>query len=468
VSDAQGRFALSRLVPGAYDVTASKAGYVRLSYGQRRIFETAIALTLAPGATLNLSMTLPRSGVIVAKVVDATGEPLVGFDVSVLRRRFEAGRLVLVNASPYRRPTDDRGEVRLFGLDAGEYYVSARPGVSDFLRNPPRAEGETFFPSTLVADSASPVRVSAGVETTVVITAKIQRLAHITGSIFDSAGAPVTGGSVTMTSYQSNRTGGVPLNRLANGSFAATGLGAGEYVLRVRTDGLEYAEKRFVVAGDDVDGVIVRTMPGATIRGRVLLDDPGATSVDPTALRLRVVGTSLPQSKSVTSIRDDGSFEAVDVTTEGVLRVDSPSGDWFVKHVWVEGRDVADLPVDFHARQTLRDVQIVLTKQVAKISGTALSGRPGEVGRFVAVLFPPDPAFWTAHSRLIAATASDQDGRFEIDGMLSGDYLIAAIESLERGAERDPEVLALLAQQSQHVSLRAGASATVSLRIVEP
>ena len=55
VTDADGRYQLDGLPAGRYTITASKTGFVTVSYGQRRVLESGTPLEIADGETLKKS-----------------------------------------------------------------------------------------------------------------------------------------------------------------------------------------------------------------------------------------------------------------------------------------------------------------------------------------------------------------------------------------------------------------------------
>src|SRR6185436_9913402 len=76
-SDAEGKFELTGLSPGAYTMTANSPGYV-LSESDSSPFHR-------PGETVTL--TLVKGGVITGKVTNSSGEPLVGASVRTIKIR---------------------------------------------------------------------------------------------------------------------------------------------------------------------------------------------------------------------------------------------------------------------------------------------------------------------------------------------------------------------------------------------
>ena len=77
LSDDQGRFEFANLARGRYTVTASKGGYVSLSYGQQRPGDMGQPVELTDRQSFTgIDVRLPRGGVISGRILDEFGEPL--------------------------------------------------------------------------------------------------------------------------------------------------------------------------------------------------------------------------------------------------------------------------------------------------------------------------------------------------------------------------------------------------------
>jgi uncharacterized protein (DUF2141 family) len=126
ISDDQGQFSFSALPAGRYTLTASKAGYVDMTYGAKRPGRPGTPIQLADGQKLDKAhITLPRGSVITGLVVDEHGEPATGTQVRVLRYVMRSGERTLQQVG--QDQTDDRGIYRIFGLQPGEHVVYAVP-----------------------------------------------------------------------------------------------------------------------------------------------------------------------------------------------------------------------------------------------------------------------------------------------------------------------------------------------------
>ena len=227
----------------------------------------------------------------------------------------------------------------------------------------------------------------------------------------------------------------------------------------------EYASRRFQIVGEDIQGALLRTSPGAAMTGRITLDEPGA-GLEPRSVRLEVAAIAInerPMSTGIATVGDDWSFEIRDVMATGALQVKEPTGQWWIKNVSVDGRDVSDMPLDFRPGAFSSDVQLLLTRRAAQLSGIVDSRAPG----VAIVVFPSESTLWTPTTRRIAVASPDQAGHFVIGGLPTGAYQVIAIDGFQRGAERHVATLRTLVGRSDAIQLREGELKTVNLEVVE-
>jgi Carboxypeptidase regulatory-like domain len=126
-TDAQGRFAFTKLPPGRYSLSVSKAGHVSASYGQHRpgAGRPGTPIQLADGQRFEARLQLPRGGAITGTVLDEHAEATPGIPVRAMRYVMQNGQRTLQSAG--NGTTDDRGIFRIFGLQPGSYVVCATP-----------------------------------------------------------------------------------------------------------------------------------------------------------------------------------------------------------------------------------------------------------------------------------------------------------------------------------------------------
>jgi hypothetical protein len=133
ISDSSGRFTISDVPAGRYRFLATHTGYVDQHY-QSSGDDTGAILALQAGQELkDVLFRLTLAAVLTGRVNDEDGEPMALVEVVALRRPTDE-ETEDRDDSPSRRPellpagnaqTDDRGQYRIFGLKAGEYYIKA-------------------------------------------------------------------------------------------------------------------------------------------------------------------------------------------------------------------------------------------------------------------------------------------------------------------------------------------------------
>ena len=116
---------MRELPAGRYAVSAMKAGYVTMQFGQRRPDQSAtgtILDILDDQLVEKILIALPRGGVVTGRILDDFGEPIAGAQVQAQRYRFVNGTRRLSGASS--DSTDDTGHFRIYGLPPGDYVIS--------------------------------------------------------------------------------------------------------------------------------------------------------------------------------------------------------------------------------------------------------------------------------------------------------------------------------------------------------
>lgn len=126
VTDDEGRFVFTQLPAGRYSMTASKAGFVSIAYGAKTAGRAGTPIQLADGQKLESKpIPMPKGGVVTGVVLDEYGEPSPGTPVRALRMVMRTGEKRLESAGT--STTDDRGQYRIYGLQPGQYIVTAQP-----------------------------------------------------------------------------------------------------------------------------------------------------------------------------------------------------------------------------------------------------------------------------------------------------------------------------------------------------
>ncbi|MBA3950081.1 MAG: carboxypeptidase regulatory-like domain-containing protein, partial [Acidobacteria bacterium] len=107
-----------------YMLSASKTGHAPRMWGEHQLPTPPTPLTLAAGQVLEgIDVALAPHLWVSGKILDSDGTPFAGAIVSALRPVFVEDRREMVTVAEII--TNDRGEYRLFGLPAGQYFISA-------------------------------------------------------------------------------------------------------------------------------------------------------------------------------------------------------------------------------------------------------------------------------------------------------------------------------------------------------
>jgi 5-hydroxyisourate hydrolase-like protein (transthyretin family) len=475
MTDAQGRYELTQLPAGTYLLKATRGGYVEMGYGQRRPFERGRPIEMAEGAVLeHIDFAMALGGVVTGRVVDEMGEPVAQAYVSLARRRYVDGERQLIAQSG--TATDDRGEFRIFGVPPGEYVMVAKFEMTDFGARDRVRYVPTYYPGTPVATEAQRVTVAAGQEASgIVIPLARAATTTVRGSVRASGQTPV-GPFIFITARQIGGPSADAPTGMATAasdrSFNIAGLLPGTYLVEARSmwDEKEFASREVVVDGSDVAGVSLVLSEGVTARGRILFDtetppdDLGPSGVFVAATLLDHQSSGMGTRGAPPVAREDWSFELHGLRGRGFIRAGTLNDDWQLKRVRRQGVDVTDTPLDFSS--DIDNIEIQLTNRVTTVSGGVSDDGNAVALDATVIVFADDDGKWGPHSRFIESARPDQRGHFTIRGLPPGKYVAVAVEYLEPGDERDPDLLADWRRHGTSLTLSEGEARTLDLKLI--
>ena len=502
LTDDGGRFELSDLPAGRYSVTASKSGFITLSWGQRRPLQAGTPLQLGDGQQMKgVDFRLPRGGAIAGRISDEDGEPIPGATVRVMRYQYQQGDRRLVQAGGGQ--TDDKGQYRVWGLMPADYYVTATargfggapafgggrfggpggpgPGGGRFgggfgaafsSEEESVAYAPTYYPGVPSVTDAT--RVTLGISQEMLDVSfmlQLVRTARITGKVTNADGTAATNGTVTLTADGSGGAGGgrgqIGINyggRIQwDGAFTIGNVPPGRYVLRARggdDDRPQYSEQPLTVSSGDVSGVVVSLSRGASISGTVQFQSTQLAAPDPTAIRITAPPADQGQfAANAGRVEKDGqfTFDGVPAGSRFIRATGAPRG-WSLKSVIVAGRDVIDTPIEVRAGETIRNVSLVFSDSQTQLSGTVATERGVPVTDYTVLAFPMDQTFWRPQSRYIMTARPDQNGSYQIRGLPPGEYYMALVDPAEQGEWFEPAFLDAHRPGAARISLGEGES----------
>jgi uncharacterized protein (DUF2141 family) len=447
-TDVNGRFEFAGLPAGSYSVSvAPVGGFVPL--------QRAKEATLAEGRTVEMTVRLGRSGAIEGRIQDGNGNGMLGAEVQAVRRLTVGSHTTLdaSGASGASATTNDLGEFRLFNLPPGEYYVVATFDRAPHYRGPVPRVGyaNTYYPGSAALRGARALVVRAGRDRAGVNFALAPcRLARLSITPVDSGGVPLgreTHMSLTRRDDVYLRSSTRQTGRRDDGTFRFDGIQPGDYRLLVATSVLkeEAAYVNVSIGGEDVS-LRVQTNGGANVSGRVVIDgrpaaDGGSQprkvwiSAHPPPGTLGISYTSASRAR----MQGTDRFELAGLRGPMVLYAEVAGGALLSIHR--RGEEIAGKTLEFVGTETLDDVVVELTTQVAQVDVTVTSARArGEPEPVMLILFSEDRKRWhqgsLQYGRTTASPVSDGAGATpsavtRLTRMAPGRYLLAAIHDVD-------------------------------------
>ena len=482
VTDTRGVYELTNVPAGSYSMTATRAGYLTLQYGQRRPREAGRTLEVKAGDTIEgIDLALPKGGVIAGRVTDELGEPAPGVRVEATELRFIRGQRVPVAARI--ATASDTGEYRLSGLEPGAYQVraAAREIWDSDDGKQALTYAVTYYPGVTAAEQPQAVNVPLGQEVSGIDIRLIAgRAARITGVVEAASGEPLADQVVNLDNI--GRTiGGAVMSAQGAGSTRTDKQGAfefpklppGEY-MAYSGDQKNRVAVRVIVSDGDVQHVVLSPRLPTSIRGTVRSDDESPLPFP--AARVRLVPVSAdPQSvlpawgeAREQTIRPDWTFQVTDADGKYLFRMTGLPPDWMLKAVLHGGTDITETPLTVtKGTADVQGMQVVLSRKGARITGNVVD-RPGSPAPDTTVIvFADDPSLWGLASRYVTAVRPDKTGRFTVGGLPAATYRVAALDFVIEGQWEDQEFLRGLHKTAARIQLEEGATGTLKVTVEE-
>jgi hypothetical protein len=391
---------------------------------------------------------------------------------------------------------------QLVGVRVGDALMSTMPQgmISGALA--PRVDSgavlafpTTFYPSATALDTDSGVVVNAGEERSGIdVTVRPVRTANLSGTLSVS-GVPVPTMPIHLLPAGA---GDASLFEVATGAtdpaghFTFPAIPTGAYTIVVEGSPAPplppppgavmhssgalggpgaWLSQPVTVGPEGVSGLALTLRPGLSLRGRVEFD---GLSPKPDETRMRGVRVSVTSARPKLRSPDPpaqgapdpaGDFAAIGFSAgRYTLQASYPqSGPWLLKSITVNGRDVAEWPIDI--TEDLSGVVVTFTDRAASVVATVSNARESD-GAAGVVLFPADRSVWrdlrTGSTRLRNVVVSTS-GDASMLRVLPGDYLAAAIPASALADFPDVALLNALAPLATSVRVTAGETATVAL-----
>ncbi len=345
--------------------------------------------------------------------------------------------------------------------------------------------GQTYYPSAADPASAQRVTVRSG-ETlsNIVVALTPTRVARVSGTVIGADGRPANGGNVMMSLRSGAGFGFGGANGFIrpDGSFTISNVAPGEYIVRAMLapfnggpiGGGPNAPPPVVTASVTVDGtdlanVILQPQAPSQITGRLTGDPAALAQIQPRATRIMAAPVGITFMPGPTpppqSLRDDLSFELSAPAGQVAIRIMGLTGV-AIDAVRLNGQDVSK-GFDVEPGVVITDVEVEVTNALAKLVVTAANTRGEAVADRDVIVFPQDESKWGLQIPHSSSGRTDEQGRYESPQLLAGAYYVATTDPPEPGQASDPEFLESLRVRAQRITLTAGETATVQLRVTD-
>lgn len=450
----QGQFIFTGLPAGSYEVEAIKAGYVREGYRTENR-ATKQTLVLKPGDKLDkVQFRLTQAGVIVGRVTDENGEPVVGAEMDALVPGLFKQDFVMYATAGRFAMTNDLGEYRLYGLPPGAYYLAANVAHDGEVMNSLGFIGMKkspilYYPGVTNRSEASRIRIKAGQEIRLDFPLRIPKMFTVSGRVVDPHGRPEGRAHVRIRPQEHDFGLVIPvtngIDSDAQGNFLLTDVVPGSYVISAVDDptgerGVTaeryWTEQRVDVAGENISGLQLRLTEKLNVIGKLVVF--GGLQVD-----LKNCAVSLEsdqpreveESGSFTHIEENGDFKLEDVkpSRNRLLLYDLPDG-YYLRSASFGHQNVLDEGLDLAGKvEPGQLLKVTISPGAAQVQGIVLRGDTPVHGAVVRI-FPETPNPFRENT---ANALTAEDGHFAIKNMVPGKYFVRAYASLADGDDDD-------------------------------
>jgi len=423
-----------------------------------------------------IDFELTRGGVITGKVTDADGHPVIEERVNLLP----------VDQNNQRRPvsplsvgfqTDDRGVYRVFGIPAGRYKVSIGDGENGFYRGITRgrpASQTTFYPDVTDPAKATIVDVDEGTEAANInITmAQVAQGFSVSGRVVDGeSGKPVANVAIGLSVIVTRDTGsssygsGTNARSDTQGEFHLEKLPPGKYSITIypaAESDLRAEPLTFDVLDQDVTGILIKTVMGASVSGSVVLESGKNNSAATAAMAQAYVAAYVRSEGNVNSghssrLSPDGTFRVGGLQAGTAnFSIDTFTNLKGLTISRVERNGVVQPNgIQIQNTEQVTGIRIVVAYSSGSIRGVVKveNGPLPSGGRLLVQLIKPGEANGRMQASLV-----DARGHFLIEGLAAGNYELVVMAYLPDSRLRTPPV-------RQVVTVNDGAPTDVTVTV---
>jgi hypothetical protein len=136
---------------------------------------------------------------------------------------------------------------------------------------------------------------------------------------------------------------------------------------------------------------------------------------------------------------------------------------YYVKQARYGGVDVLSNPLQFVAGRPASTLEVVISPNVAQISGTITNSQLQPAAGAQVVLVPDKRR---DNTQFFHVTATDARGQYKLENIWPGDYKLFACEAIDYGSWLDAAALSKYEKDARPLSIRASEQATVDTTFI--
>ena len=473
LTESNGYFIIRDITPGRYAIIASGNGYRPQASGKGKGNTQVGILDLTPGKNVGgIAFRLLPPGVITGTVYDEDGAPVTWAQVQALRVAGSGTRRQIGGVSSQQ--TNDLGEYRIWGLEAGQYLVAAtyqRPQT-----NPGQQVDEvylpTFHPSTADTSQASVVEVQPGAEVSGIdVDLRQAHAVMVRGRVMvDGLVKSLRGVFVSLAPHVAAE-GGYSLSNYGgpvqsdSGDFEIRGVPPGPYDLSAMwNDGKRqlYGRVPVEVGNANLDGVTFVLGSPISLVGRFRVE--GSDPFDFTRLGLWLQPIDSTRGGGSSQLKADGTFVVESVYDGNYrLRILGFPVPYYVKSAREGGSDVLEPGLTISRSQPPAHLEIVLSPDGGRVDGTVSKEHNPVSGAWVVLV--PDPPH-RDREEMYGMRTTDAFGRFSLLGLSPGDFKLFAWEPVQGKNYTDPDFFKAFEDRGTPVHIGEGQQQQVQLEVI--
>jgi len=442
-----------------------------------------------------------RGGAVSGKVTYADGDPVINASIRVLRKKDTKWVPVYVGGrSTDRVLTDEREVFRISGLLPGEYVLGAaeeKSGIELTARDDPggsRLLNRALLPATYhdgatSLNSATVLRVESGDEQTGINITLVERPAHSIAGLISLKGEnlPVPRARISLHRKDEELARGSDLeepvvNTDDEGRFVFDEVYEGAYTVTV-TPPQAYSQygydqsalpntnppKKFVarhieldVADSDLTNLLIEVSSGRRVSGVVTVE--GGKSLPRSVFVSLEPASGESRDQLSGSTQPDGTFtlEGIPSGRYNLRTAVPPNNEYYTKSVMQGRSELTREPLTIKEDEDISNVRIVISADVARLSGRVLTADGKSPQRAVAILFVSvDSVEQKSMSRRMYGF-TNADGAFRVSGA-PGEYYAIVVGAAAGIYQLRGDALISLAAKAQRITLQPGENDRIDL-----